>query len=351
MIVPPGFEKLALSELYFKQAISSDLDSSHIRILKGGIELDLDLDAGLQLNVKSHLATRVLVRIEKFRCRDFPKLFKKTQGIDWSKWLKGPFEVSVSAHRSRLMNKKRIESTVGEAIEKQSKNKLKRSVDDSILAQTVYVRFDNDEVELSLDTSGEALFKRGYKHLEATAPIRENLAAGLFWALYEKAGRPKDIAVCDLMCGSGTLLTEAGIFFETNQAAESTKLKIFGFDKDNDAVQIAKKNISNVSLQKVSQVTAIDFLEADGMQQIKAQLSRQAPFQIGISNPPYGMRLKWPRPPQEFYRALVEAYRAAGCQIFGFIVPRSALKSVPRPIESFPFKNGGIDVVFNIYEN
>ncbi|MEK6555583.1 MAG: hypothetical protein AABZ31_10110 [Bdellovibrionota bacterium] len=352
MIVPPGFEKLALSELRYKQALPPDLAESNIRILKGGIEFDLPFDMGLKLNSYSHLATRVLVRIDKFRCRDFPKLFKKIQAIDWSKWLTGPFDVSVSAHRSRLMNKKRIISSVSEGIEKQSKKKFRFNEDDTINTQTVYVRFDNDEAEVSLDTSGEALFKRGYKYLEATAPIRENLAAGLFWALYEKAGRPKNIVLCDLMCGSGTLLTEAGIFSNKDQA-DAPNLKLRGFDKSGEIAIIAERNITSLKLGDTSEVGVADFLQPADLAVIKSILEKaneNSATLIGISNPPYGVRLKWPCPPKEFYSRLVEAYSAAGCQLFGFIVPQSALRSAPKPSLSFPFKNGGIDVIFNIYE-
>lgn len=334
LIVPPGFETLAVEELQAKGLLSTDkgFDPSLIRYFRGGVELDLEPRDGERLNQFSRIATRVLKRLTRFRCRDFPKLFNKTKEIQWSNHLKSDFSLSVSAGTSRLMNKKRIAATVSEAIEKQGFN----WVEDA--ATCVYVRFENDEVEFSLDLSGEALFKRGYKELSAKAPIRENLAAGLFFKLLKEVLPAKNIEVVDLTCGSGTLLTEAALLFEPPVVKRG-----WGFDMDPAALDGAAKNLSRIKTGAEISFAKVDFL-TESVQIVEKQGPR-----IGVSNPPYGKRVRFPAPPKKFYERLEAAYREADCEIFGFIVPVAYSTLAPHPVEKLLFKNGGLDVVFHIY--
>lgn len=370
-IVPPGFEKLAIRELEARGYLSPAPEN----VLRGGIEYELPLQAGYDLNRQSHLAVRVLERLEKWRCRDFPKLFNKTQSVSWEKWVTGEFEVEVSAHKSRLMNKKRIAETVEKAV----KARLKKHPAKKSLAKTpqpplkIFVRFNNDEVEMSLDTSGDALFKRGYKTLEdAVAPLRENLAAAVFWSLYEKAGRPQNVTVIDPTCGSATLLTEAKSFFgskprrdyafeqwskmspappQSNITMPQPEVTAVGFDRDASTLKQAVQNGENLGVK--IHLSQADFLKVDTKDVvafIDAFEAKETPaFRIGLANPPYGERIKWSVPPKEFYAGLISFFKASQCKVYGFIVPRQKVRDLPQPQLKVDFENGGIPVSLMIY--
>lgn len=370
-IVPPGFEKLAIRELEARGYFSPAPEN----VLRGGIELELPIPSGYELNRESHLAVRVLERLEKWRCRDFPKLFNKTQSVTWEKWVTGEFEVEVSAHKSRLMNKKRIAETV----EKGVKARLKKHPAKKSLAKTpqpplkIFVRFNNDEVEMSLDTSGDALFKRGYKTLEdAVAPLRENLAAAVFWSLYEKSGRPQNVTLIDPTCGSATLLTEAKSFFGPKPARDyafeqwsktatvkpqsvvsmpKPTVTAVGFDRDASTLKQAVQNGENLGVKiHLSQADFLKVETKDVLAFIDAFESKDSPaFRIGIANPPYGERIQWPVPPKQFYAGLISFFKASGCQVYGFIVPRQKARDLPQAQLKVDFENGGIPVSLMVY--
>ena len=71
----------------------------------------------------------------------------------------------------------------------------------------INVHISNDKCNISLDSSGDSLHKRGYRHVTNNAPISEVLAAGLI--LLSDWDRESDFL--DPMCGSGTLAIEAAM--------------------------------------------------------------------------------------------------------------------------------------------
>lgn len=364
LVVPPGFEKLAEAELAWR-----GYELSPVSQTKGGIEYELPFDQGLSLNLQSRIGTRVLMRLMEFRCRDFPKLFNKVRDYSWESFIgKKGFHVEVSARRSRLMNKKRIANTVSEAIEKSLKSKSLAEREDGV---GIFVRFEDDQAQLSLDTSGLGLFKRGYKTLEALAPIRENLAFGLFFALYKAAGCPPEVSLVDPLCGSGTFLCEAALttapvrpreeygfspWFQEKlwePAKLSSPIKyIYGFDRHPDALRLAQENITHATNSKMTNVFLAqkDFLRDDLSQvaEIRSSKEHSGPL-LGIANPPYGVRVALPAPPAEFYARLMGAFESLNCDHFGFIVPKTHLKHLPKPSCRLDFSNGGIDVSFFIF--
>ena len=348
VVVPPGFESLAYQELVLKGAIGPGFAPECRRFFKGGIELDLPSQQGFELINVSRIATRVLVRLEKFRCRDFPKLYKKTRGVSWAHWFSDceGLEISVSARQSRLMNKKRISETVLKGV-RDSKSWAEPSKKTSPYnLKHLFVRFENDEVEFSLSLANEDLFKRGYKVLEAKAPLRENLAAGLFYSLYLAAGEPKKWSLLDLMCGSGTLLTEAALFFSNQKILEKSVHRLYGFDQESTAVELAQKNLSAIEMSSCGHIQKFNFLKDHPSPTLQLAADE---ILIGLSNPPYGVRIKWPAPPKIFYAKMMAQYEEMGCSIYGFIVPRAQKHLLPEPSMALPFKNGGLDVIFHIY--
>ena len=171
----------------------------------------------------------------------------------------------------------------------------------------IYNFLTSDTVAIYLDTSGEALFKRGYRKLKLEAPIRENLAFGLI----KLSGWQPEQAFYDPMCGSGTLVVEAicyalniapglnrtfafekfadidaDLFMQMKEGAKQAinyqkKLQIFASDINKTAIQIAQQNFQQIKLDQYVTFSSGDFL------------SKMAPATTGVllTNPPYGIRL------------------------------------------------------------
>ena len=184
-----------------------------------GIRLKAPFEVGLQLNYFMKTASRILWRRADFHCKEFSFLEKKLRQLDLNKETLGNFSLHITASKSRLNNEKRIaevfEKVFGSQIQKQAPIQL-------------FVRVFEDQFQISWDTSGEHLHKRGYRHLTAQAPLRETLASVCLWnmikemPLYELQ---KTILV-DPMCGSGTFLFEAAQLLKPNQGRSFSFLQL-----------------------------------------------------------------------------------------------------------------------------
>ena len=336
---------------------------------------DLPVRMGFLLNSCLKIPTRVLMRLREFRCRDFPKLFNKTKKIDWSTCLSGcnP-EIQVAARKSRLMHHRRIEETVSSGIRAWFKE---QSMDSTEKKHTptdgsVYIRFDHDDCTISLDTSGEALYKRTPGKKTGPAPIRENLAAALFYKLWLRDTRPPDgdLSIIDPMAGSGTFLSEASSFWQTSQrttfayqefpfVSSSEKLKAltcyplsaqltprgYAFDQNQECVERANENFKAAGLE--ISVSCQDLFEPS----VEPSVTGDWVF----VNPPYGRRLEsgeiFPFYYKKILNRILEKWRPS---LIGMIVPADQLKvSFRVPYEykmesKLSFLNGGLRVCFLI---
>lgn len=370
LVVPPGFEALALSEL--------ELKFTGLEVQKkerGGLTVIAPYRVGLAFCAILKIPTMVLLRITEFKCRDLPKLYQKISNVRWGRYLLGDrFELHVTSSRSRLLHEKKIASTISEGIarhfQKQPAKKL-----DAKQAQLepfeVYVRFYEDVCTLSLNLCGEPLFKRGYKGLEneqtdgesPRAPLRENLAAGLFFALWQVTGGFTQLV--DPMCGSGTFLYEASYFMTKNASREfayqkhaewveseifltseiGEGLKLDGYDRDEKVLQRARLILPKANLQ------VRDFFSFEKKGQTQNQSQRSA----FICNPPYGVRLKLPTQPKIYYTQLIQNMLAESPVGVGIILPQKFKSQIAERFGSYQlkneieFENGGLPVVFRIY--
>ncbi|HRO68672.1 MAG TPA: RNA methyltransferase, partial [Pseudobdellovibrionaceae bacterium] len=206
---PLGFESEAEREI--KEAWPELLDASgrpHSAVLpegewtKGGIEYALDPFTAVQLNFFLKTANRILIRLDRFKVRDFPKLHERLRKIDLKSWIgSAPIRFEVSASKSRLGHEGRIRETAAKAW----------NVPESDEGVRVFIRIQDDLCDVSLDSSGEHLHKRGVHVLRGEAPLRENIAAFCLRRLIGESapGELSQITLIDPMCGSGTFLSEA----------------------------------------------------------------------------------------------------------------------------------------------
>ena len=194
-ITAPGLEALCAGEL-------TALGLAN-RPVPGGVEFHGGLREIYLANLWLRTATRVVVRLDSFRCRSFPDLFQRTRRLPWGQFLRTQtrVEVSASSRGSRLFHTDRIADTVREAIGHDSAVSL------APCTQRLLVRFEDDICQLSVDSSGELLHRRGYRQDAAPAPLRETLAA----AMLLLAGWDGRERLLDPLCGSGTLPIEAAL--------------------------------------------------------------------------------------------------------------------------------------------
>ncbi|MCM2281450.1 MAG: hypothetical protein NDI61_06345 [Bdellovibrionaceae bacterium] len=389
IIVPPGLEEIAAVELRLwlrEWGVEFDGTQSPQPVLqrhRGGLELELPLELGFALNHVLKTASRILVRVEDFGCRDFPKLFRKSRAFPWNDWSfpQAPSPaVSASSHRSRLRLKKRIEETCVEGFRAWRKAHGGPVDEFREPKPSLFVRLEDDICTFSMDTSGEHLHKRGYRTDVPEAPLRETIAAALVLKLLEGADAQREWTLVDPMAGSGTLLLEAAGLGNrlkrayayrdfamvrerrvsvrpVEQMGRPVQLprfsQLLGVDRSADALRAARANA-----ERGAGDVNPEFLEGDLVAAQEPEFSSQLP-QNGavICNPPYGERLKIEGSLTGYYSRLIAAIESRlAPERVGLLLPakadaqRIAWPRAWRPVSATRFSNGGIPVIFHVCE-
>lgn len=202
-ITTPGFEHVLASEIAQSPQVTSK------KIINGGVEFSAPFEYLYNANVQLRTANRLLLRIETFTVRSYPELFNKMKRISWELYcgFSGNFSLSVTSKNSRIHHTGNIESSVSEAIIQYMQDLgVKIEYKENAPIQ-FFIRLSDDECTVSIDTTGELLYKRGYRIQTAHAPIRETLAVSLLleseWKKYQW--------IADPFCGSGTFIIEAAL--------------------------------------------------------------------------------------------------------------------------------------------
>ena len=199
-----GTEAVLKREIY-------DLGYDTGDVTDGRVSFFGDEEAIVRANMCLRSAERVLLMVGKFTARSFEELFEGIKSLPWEDFLPGDaaFWVTKAAGvRSKLFSSSDIQSVAKKAMVERMKTKYGLEVfpeDGEKYPVRIFIR--NDEVEVTLDTSGDSLHKRGYRILHGGAPISETLAASLIMLTPWK----KDRILADPFCGSGTFLIEAAM--------------------------------------------------------------------------------------------------------------------------------------------
>ena len=155
-------------------------------------------------------ADRVLIVLSEFEARDFDALFDGTRLLPWAEWIPqdGAFPVRARSVRSQLSSVPAVTRAIKKAIvEGMLAGHGASELPESGPTFAVQARLLNDQLTLLLDTSGEALHKRGYRKEGGPAPLRETLAAAMISLSRWTPDRP----LADPFCGSGTIPIEAAL--------------------------------------------------------------------------------------------------------------------------------------------
>jgi 23S rRNA (guanine2445-N2)-methyltransferase len=356
---PRGLEDVLSGEL-------ASLGVGGIAGTPGGVEFTGDLEACYRANLESRVASRVLWRVAGARYASEDDVYRAAHAVSWRDWF-GPdqtLRVDVSAIRSPLKSLDfatlRIKDAVCDRL--RADTGRRPSVDTRSPDVRVHAFLTADRITLYLDTSGEALFKRGWRRQVTDAPLRENLAAGILRLAGWDPGQP----LLDPMCGSGTFLVEAATIaldiapglgrrfgFEKlkgfdaatwarlRDAAERRRrrpepLAIHGSDSDGRAVDASRANVASAGVAAAVTLRRADVLE----------LSAPAPAGVLVANPPYGVRTGAEQVLAEFYPRLGNTLkqRFAGWRAYLF-TSDLRLPSLIRlkPTRRTPLYNGAIE--------
>lgn len=357
LIIPPGLEDLAQRE------VEQKCPAAPLTVIKGGLELEAPLEWMVTAHALLKIPTRILMRVTEFKVRDFPKLHQKFSAFKWNTVLSHPEpQFEISCKESRLMHTGRIEETVRAALkEAMVRQPLGKDWEKkNYPPQTFYIRLYQDTLTLSLDLTGEPLYKRGLQVIKGEAPLRENFAAAFAMELLEDV--PGPVTLVDPMCGSGTLLTEALTFgtplhlrpfaFETSPLFKG---KHFRLPEPTPALPVNAAlgfDLNEELLGKLKTDLPITFKAQDS---VKTRID-VAGDMIMICNPPYGERIKIEGKRGSFLKGAWEKFLNEDRPLrFAWVLPTDMddLFAAPRGyklLRKRHLRNGGLAVTFWIWE-
>ena len=358
----PGFEPVCLQELLKLKPVAGEAC-----VAPGGVEFEGRLDDCYLANLNLRSANRILMRIHTFKSSNFRKLEKKLGDIPWELYLHAGRvpKVHVSTKHCRLRHSgaitERFRTTIAAQLSRFES--VKKITKIASAEQNIYVRGIDDRFTVSIDSSGDLLYKRGLKKHAGKAPLRETLAAAaLLLAGYD--GRDP---LLDPMCGSGTFSLEGALMAKRIPAgwfrdfafmgwpsfrpkrwnymrrqAESQFVKpdrpmIFASDTDPGACQKLERCVQKYSMSDAVQVNSGDFFDLD-----PPKLTERAG--VICINPPYGRRLGGRSESEKFFQTicnrLKQEYR--GWNLVLFAPGRKLAGTIPFQIKSYPILHGGL---------
>ena len=193
----------------------------------GGVYFDSNWATVYRANLRLRTATRVVRPILHFPAYKNEELYSNIRKFDFTSLIdaEGTIAVEASVRDSAFKDQRFVAMKVKDAIVDQFREKtgVRPSVDTDNPDLVVVVRAFKNHFSVSLDTSGDPLFKRGYRTGTGEAPLKEHVAAGLL-RLAEWDG---ETPIVDPMCGSGTILIEAAL--QARKVAPGTLRRKFGF--------------------------------------------------------------------------------------------------------------------------
>jgi putative N6-adenine-specific DNA methylase len=296
-VTAPGLEGVCAAELQRLRFESVVPEGGGVAFVGGLRELYL-------ANLWLRSSTRVLVRIGEVRAKAFPELYQRALRLPWGRYVRpgNPLCVRASSHTSRLVHSGRIAETLVAAVS----HALGTLATSSSDGQLLIARFVDDRCQLSIDSSGDLLHRRGYREEGGVAPLRETLAAGILLRL----GWQGAVPLADPLCGSGTFLVEGALLAaglppggrrnfafmnwpgyrpglwqvllsEAGRAVHQETVALYGSDRDREIIAAAGRNAVRAGVE-----SRIDFTAAN-----LAELPPRRGPGLVVVNPPYGGRI------------------------------------------------------------
>ncbi|MDH5539010.1 MAG: THUMP domain-containing protein [Rhizobacter sp.] len=298
------------------------LPGSAVTYMRGGVALEGDPPEVMRLNLESRLAQRVLIEVAEGPYRDENDLYALAFEVDWSQWItpRHTLRVDTTASRSPLKSLNFAALRIKDAVCDRLRDTLgeRPDVDTRHPDLPLVLHLAEQRAALYVDSSGEALFKRGWREDQGDAPLKETLAAAMLAAAGWHGTPQQGGALHDPCCGSGTIAIEAAqiacgiapglkrrFAFERllpfasdemrallqrlrSQASariHASAVPIFASDVSFRMVDFARRNARRAGVEQ-----AIDFHGGDALERPAPELPADLPGTLMI-NPPYGERI------------------------------------------------------------
>jgi len=304
-----------------------------LRTMRGGVQIKAAWRDALMLNLHSRLAQRVLIQLQDQPYQSEQDIYNAAHSVAWELWfgVERSFKVDITAQHSPLKSLNFATLRVKDAIADRFRERLSErpNVETFKPDVRIHAHLTAERVILYLDTSGEPLFKRGWRFEKGDAPLKETLAAAMLaasgWSMPilkegtsqaitpdALSGVEQGVTLYDPCCGSGTIVIEAAqiacrmasgmhrrfgferlrpfesrLWSELKESARAlecaARAQVFGSDIAHRMVDFAEQNAQKAAVASVAKFRAGDALQ------------RMPPVEGGglvMLNPPYGERIE-----------------------------------------------------------
>ncbi len=359
-----GLEEILAKEI-------QQLGGKNVEVKNRAVNCEGDLGFLYKINYSSRTALKIIIPLLTFKAWDENRFYDKLFTFPWEDYMTvdQTFAIDATVYSERFKHSQFMALKMKDAIADYFKMKYRRRPD--VDAKNPDIKFhlhiDRELVTISLDSSGDPLFKRGYRKEQGEAPLNEVLASGML----QLAGWDGKGNFLDPMCGSGTLLIEAAMIamdlpaqifrkkfafqnwknyddelfqkikeVRINRVKEFTG-KIVGYDIDARMLNASKINIEAAEMEEVIEVRKQNFFE-----------SKKELFPLlMVFNPPYDERIEITD--DEFYKKIGDTFKQSYPNTLAWLISSDleAMKKVGlRPSRKIKLFNGKLECRFMQYE-
>lgn len=347
------------------------LGGKNVDVKNRAVTCEGDLGFLYKLNYSCRTALKILVPIMEFKAFNETKYYDKLYKFEWDQFLEPnqTFAIDATVNSERFSHSQFMTLKMKDAIVDyfQEKHKVRLNISKDNPDIKFHLHIDRELVSISLDSSGDPLFKRGYRKEQTVAPINEVLASGML----QLAGWDGKGNFLDPMCGSGTLLIEAAMIamdlpaqtFRRNFAFQNWKNydselfktikevrlnrvkeftgKIVGYDIDYSALDAARANIESAEMEDIIEVRKQNFFDSE---------KDMFPLLI-VFNPPYDERISIND--DDFYKKIGDTFKQNYPNTLAWLISADldAPKKIGlRPSRKIKLFNGKLETRFLQYE-
>lgn len=359
-----GLEEILAEEI-------KKLGGANVEVKNRAVNCEGDLGFLYKINYSSRTALKILVPLLTFKAWDENRFYDKIYDFPWEEYImpNQSFAIDSTIYSDRFTHSQFMVLKMKDAIVDYFKFKYnsRPDVDSKNPDIKIHLHIDRELVTISLDSCGDALFKRGYRKSQGEAPINEVLASGML----QLAGWDGKGNFLDPMCGSGTLLIEAAMIamdlpaqifrkefafqnwpnydaelFSTIKENRLKRIreftgKIVGYDIDNFMLDAAEENVAAAELEDVIEIRKQNFFD-----------SKKDLFPLlMVFNPPYDERIQIND--EDFYSKIGDTFKKNYPNTLAWFISSDleALKKVGlRPSRRIKLFNGKLECRFLQYE-
>lgn len=347
------------------------LGGRNVELKNRAVNCEGDLGFLYKINYAARTALKILVPIDEFKAYNETKYYDRLFKFEWDEFMdvNQTFAIDSTVNSERFSHSQFMTFKMKDAIVDYFQNKYGRrpSIETKSPDIKFHLHIDRELVTISLDSSGDALFKRGYRREQGEAPINEVLASGML----QLAGWDGKGNFLDPMCGSGTLLIEAAMIamdlpaqlyrrrfafqnwknydddlFATIKQHRVDRIrefhgKIVGYDIDGRMLDAARTNVESAEMEDVIEVRRENFFD-----------TKKDMFPLlMVFNPPYDERISIND--DDFYKKIGDTFKTSYPNTLAWLISSDldAPKKIGlRPSRKIKLFNGKLETRFLQYE-